>query len=84
MIAFMIDQYGKNWIKISEEIKILDPIQIRNRFYSYIRKENRYNTLVNEGKKLMNKSAEDLFLSSSEDEPTGADADDGLNFLKID
>jgi len=34
LIAFYVDLYGKKWVKISKEVKTLDGVQIRNRYYS--------------------------------------------------
>jgi len=43
-----IMSHGKNWIKISEDLKGFDPIMIKNRFYSHIKKKELMSKLESE------------------------------------
>lgn len=40
--------HGKNWIKIAEDLKCFDPIMIKNRFYSHIKKKELMSKLESE------------------------------------
>mmetsp|Transcript_3508 Transcript_3508/g.3059 ORF Transcript_3508/g.3059 Transcript_3508/m.3059 type:complete len:166 (-) Transcript_3508:328-825(-) len=48
----MIDKYGLSWIKISEEMGMNDPMKIKNRYYSQIKKKDMFEELLEEGKEI--------------------------------
>lgn len=46
IILKMVQKYDVDWKRISEEMDNMDPIKIRNRYYSYILKPRNYNALM--------------------------------------
>jgi len=34
----LIDEYGKDWIKISDELGMNNPVKVKNRYYNLSRK----------------------------------------------
>jgi len=51
-IAYLVDKYGLVWSKIAEEMEISDPMKIKNRYYSTIKKKDLYESLLKEGKSI--------------------------------
>mmetsp|Transcript_31262 Transcript_31262/g.28426 ORF Transcript_31262/g.28426 Transcript_31262/m.28426 type:complete len:109 (+) Transcript_31262:705-1031(+) len=50
MIAHMVNKYGLQWVKIAEKMEVDDPMKIRNRYYSHIKKRNLFGQLLKEVK----------------------------------
>jgi len=46
----MVDKHGLNWLKIAQEMDMDDPMKIKNRYYSQIKKKNIYDELLEEGR----------------------------------
>mmetsp|Transcript_18066 Transcript_18066/g.15788 ORF Transcript_18066/g.15788 Transcript_18066/m.15788 type:complete len:320 (-) Transcript_18066:366-1325(-) len=44
----MIEKFGFDWIVIATQMEVNDPMRLKNRYYSHIKKKNLYTTLLNE------------------------------------
>mmetsp|Transcript_13183 Transcript_13183/g.11265 ORF Transcript_13183/g.11265 Transcript_13183/m.11265 type:complete len:125 (+) Transcript_13183:512-886(+) len=50
-LATLVREHGLDWGKIAEEMRISDPVKIKNRYYSFIKKKNLKDKLCRESKK---------------------------------
>mmetsp|Transcript_5572 Transcript_5572/g.4720 ORF Transcript_5572/g.4720 Transcript_5572/m.4720 type:complete len:97 (+) Transcript_5572:812-1102(+) len=44
----LVQQHGLKWNLIAEKMQIVDPVKVKNRYYSKIKKGNRYRALIHE------------------------------------
>mmetsp|Transcript_35268 Transcript_35268/g.31711 ORF Transcript_35268/g.31711 Transcript_35268/m.31711 type:complete len:205 (-) Transcript_35268:19-633(-) len=52
-IAYWVSQFGLVWTKIAEKMDISDPMKIKNRYYSQIKKKEIYDELLEEAQEFM-------------------------------